>query len=105
MLAHAPPVALLVLDLVAWVQAALLLLPLLLKRCFMLSCHCWLGKTECALRWNFLTDATAMAGGAGAGGAGAGGSGSAGKLTCPTLLKNFKFRYRPTTAPFRNKYI
>ena len=36
-----------VLALAAWVRAALLLLPLLLKRCFLLSCHCWLEKTEC----------------------------------------------------------
>ena len=71
--------------------------------------------------WNFPSGATG-AGGAGAGagtggageeegGAGAGGSGSAGKVSREipdhsslALLKNVDFRYRPTTAPFRNKY-
>jgi len=50
--------------------------------------------------------------GTGAGGAGAGGLGSAGKMSAGVtghlslaLLKNVKFRYRPTNAPFRNKYI
>ena len=53
-----------------------------------------------------------MTGATGAGGAGAGGLGSAGKMSAGVtghlslaLLKNVKFRYRPTNAPFRNKYI
>ena len=63
--AAASAAALLVLALVAWVRAALLLLPLLLKRCFLPSCHSSLENTECT-PLELPTGATS-AGGAGAG--------------------------------------